>query len=376
METNAREIMAKRLGQRAAEGNLRNLQYENKLHDFSSNDYLGFARSIFLKQMIKEEQEKYPYAFLGATGSRLLSGNTRFVEKLENELADIHQSPAGLIFNSGYTANTSLFSCLPQKNDTVICDELIHASVIDGIRMSFAKRLKFRHNDLEDLESKIIRSTGLVYVAVESVYSMNGDLADLLEIARICRSHGAHLIVDEAHAFGVFGTGLVDMLEIRSAVFARVITFGKALGMHGAIILGSVLLRDYLINFARPFIFSTALPFVDLLSIRLAYQELLAHPNYRKTLQRKCSLFKDNMPPQEQLRSSINPSAIQCVFVQGNPHVLRFSQLLQTHGFDVRAIRSPAVPVGKERLRVCIHTHNSDQAIIDLCRAFHQFSKP
>jgi 8-amino-7-oxononanoate synthase len=367
--------LAEKIRLRDREGTKRNLHCENNLCDFSSNDYLGYARSSELKKKISDELEKHPQHLLGATGSRLLSGNTAFAEQLEKEIADIHHAENGLIFNSGYTANLALFSCMPQKNDTIICDELIHASVIDGARLSFAKRLKFKHNDLEDLEKKIRMSSGQCYVAVESIYSMDGDLADLLQIARLCRDFNACLIVDEAHAFGVLGTGLVDLLQIQHAVFARVVTFGKALGLHGAIVLGPQLLRDYLVNFARPFIYSTALPFAQLLSIKLAYAHLLSRPNDRIRLQHKSSLLKANMPPQEQLRSSVNPSPIQCVFLRGNGAVLQFSTQLQKSGFDVKAIRSPTVPLNKERLRICVHTHNSDQEILALCDQFHQLSK-
>lgn len=244
MLENLTDILYTKLDERTAAGNLRKLQYEKDLYDFSSNDYLGFARSPELKESISAELENHPLALLGATGSRLLSGNTAFAEQLEKELAIIHQAENGLIFNSGYTANLALFSSVPQKNDTIIYDELIHASVIDGSRLSLAKRLKFKHNDPEDLEKKIRLSTGQCFVAVESVYSMEGDLADLLQIAAVCRDLNAHLIVDEAHAFGVWGTGLVDLLQLHQHVFARLVTFGKALGLHGAIILVSNVLRD------------------------------------------------------------------------------------------------------------------------------------
>jgi 8-amino-7-oxononanoate synthase len=374
MLTTLNNTLTEKLNLRSAAGNLRKLQYENALYDFSSNDYLGFARSAELKNSIAEELARHPLALLGATGSRLLSGNTEFAEQLEKEIATIHQAEHGLIFNSGYNANLALFSSVPQKNDTIICDEMIHASVIDGARLSMAKRLKFKHNDLEDLGKKIRLSTGNCYVAVESVYSMDGDLADLLHIANLCRELNAHLIVDEAHAFGVLGTGLVDLLHLHDAVFARVVTFGKALGLHGAIVLGSDLLRDYLINFARPFIYSTAPSFAQLLPLRTAYKRLLSRPQDQVTLKYKASLLKAHMPSQEKLMSSLNPSAIQCVYPGGNTAVMTFSSQLQQRGFDVRAIRSPTVAAGKERLRICIHLHNSDEEILALCDQFHQLT--
>jgi 8-amino-7-oxononanoate synthase len=372
---NATSSMRERLQSRADIGNTRNLQYHNNLYDFSSNDYLGFSRSVELKERIMLELEKYPKSLLGATGSRLLSGNTEYAEELEKELAGIHQAEHGLIFDSGYSANLALFSCLPQKDDVILCDEYIHASVIDGARLSFATRKHFKHNNLEDLESQLKKSKGVCYVAVESVYSMDGDLADLIEIARLCRDYQANLIVDEAHAFGVFGTGIVDLLELQPYVFARIVTFGKALGLHGAIVLGSELLRTYLINFARPFIFSTAPPFTQLLAIKIAYERLLSSPQASVTLQQKSSLLKANLPPQEQLLSTHNPSAIQCIFLEGNEQVVQFSQALVQRGFDVRAIRSPSVPKGKERLRICMHTHNTDEEILQLCAHLDHLSK-
>ncbi|WP_158799598.1 8-amino-7-oxononanoate synthase [Pedobacter sp. L105] len=375
MNNSAINAMQSKLKAREAEGTRRNLQPKNNLYDFSSNDYLGFARSVELQQNISEELKKHPQALLGATGSRLLSGNSAFAEELEKELATYHQAENGLIFNSGYAANTALFSCIPQKGDTIIHDEYIHASVIDGARLSFARRFKFRHNDLEDLEHKIKQSTGNCFVAVESVYSMDGDLADLLHIAQLCRQHGVHLIVDEAHAFGVLGTGLVDLLHIHNSVFARVVTFGKALGVHGAIVLGSELLRDYLVNFARPFIYSTAPSFAHLLTIQQAYHHLLIHPEYRAILQEKSTLLKEFMPPQEQLHSTTNPSAIQCVFLKSNHETLRYSRELQKRGFDIHPVRSPTVPRGTERLRLCVHLHNSDYEILELCHHLDLLSK-
>lgn len=375
MKRSAYDSMREKLNLREALSSIRNLQQENTLYDFSSNDYLGFARSQELKNLIKLELEKYPQHLSGATGSRLLSGNSAFAEFLEKEIAAHHQAAHGLLFNTGYAANTALFSSLPQKGDTVIYDEYIHASVIDGTRLSFATRLKFRHNDLEDLEKKLLQCTGTCYVAVESVYSMDGDLADLTGISALCTQYEAHLIVDEAHAFGVLGTGLVDLLKIQTTVFARVITFGKALGLHGAIVLGSDLLRDYLINFARPFIYSTASPFSLLISLQVAYKHLLSHPEHQVTLQHKSSLLKAHLPPREQLRSSCNPAAIQAIFLNGNEETVRLSKALQQRGFDVRPIRSPTVPKGKERLRICLHIHNTDQEILELCHHLKQLSQ-
>jgi 8-amino-7-oxononanoate synthase len=367
MKRGANDIMSEKLKTRKAESTFRSLQYENDLYDFSSNDYLGFARSSELRQIVNSELEKHPKMLSGATGSRLLSGNSEFAEQLEEEIAGYHNAANGLIFNSGYAANSAIFSCLPQKEDTILHDELIHASIIDGSRLSYATRLKFRHNDLEDLEKKLKKITGICYVAVESIYSMDGDMADLEGISSLCQLYDAHLIVDEAHAFGVIGTGLVDSLGIQNTVFARIITFGKALGLHGAIVLGTDLLRDYLINFARPFIYTTALPYPQLIALQTAYKHLLTHPELQRLLKHKSSLLKANLPHQHQLLCKDNPAAIHCIFLSSNDEAIKFSRALQRNGFDVRPILSPTVPKGKERLRICLHIHNSDQEILELC---------
>jgi len=374
MKDSVKQKLLEKLALRSKEGSLRQLAFKNNLYDFSSNDYLSFARSPELRMKIEEEIKKHPQSMIGSTGSRLLSGNSKFAEQLEKELAGYHRAENSLMFTSGYAANTALFSAVPQKGDTVIHDEYIHGSVIDGVRTSFAERRKFRHNDLDDLEAKIKRAEGVCFVAVESIYSMDGDMADLIEIAKICKRYDAQLIVDEAHAFGIWGTGLVDELNIHHVIYARVVTFSKALGMHGAIVLGPDYLKDYLINFARPFIYTTAPPFNHLVSIQVAYKHLMENPQFAVNLHRKCTLLKDNMPPMEQLQSTINPSAIQCVFLDGNEAVLSMAKILSRKGFDVAAIRSPTVPKGKERLRICVHTHNSDEEILELCDHFHRLS--
>lgn len=374
MKISAKQKMLEKLSLRSQEGSLRELQFKNNLNDFSSNDYLSFARSPQLRYNIDQELKKYPQSMIGSTGSRLLSGNSKFAENLEVELATYHRAENSLLFTSGYAANTALFSAVPQKGDTVIHDEFIHGSVIDGIRLSFAERRKFKHNDLEDLENKIKNAKGVCYVAVESIYSMDGDIADLIEIANICQQYDAQLIVDEAHAFGVYGTGIVDDLNLHSYIFARVVTFSKALGLHGAIVLGPDYLKQYLINFARPFIYTTAPPFTHLVSVQAAYKYLLANPQFANILHYKAGLLRDNMPPQEQLRSTKNPSAIQCVFLEGNSAVMEMGKLISRRGYDVGAIRSPTVAIGKERIRICVHTHNSDEEILELCSHFDRLS--
>jgi 8-amino-7-oxononanoate synthase len=369
------------LQQRKEQSLFRSLRTKENLVDFCSNDYLGFS------QKIKLNSNNYDFP-VGATGSRLLAGNTQFVEDLEQEIADFHGAEAGLIFNSGYDANVGLLSCIPQKNDILLTDELIHASMIDGARLSYATRYKFKHNDLEDLERKIapqppegeLKSDvklplnifppqggrGL-FVAIESVYSMDGDLANLAAIVDLSEKYEANIIVDEAHATGVFGKngcGLVSELGLEDKVFARVVTFGKSLGCHGAIVLGSKNLRDYLINFARPFIYSTAAPYHTHESVRQAYQ-LLKSPDFNnEKLHYLIAFFKKEacQIPDLQLIESI--SAIQCIIISGNERCRFVASELQKSGLDIRPIVSPTVPKGKERLRICLHEFNTEEEIL------------
>ena len=366
------------LQQRKEQLLFRSLRTEENLVDFCSNDYLGFS------QKIKQNSEIYSFQS-GATGSRLLAGNTQFIEDLEQEIADFHGAEAGLIFNSGYDANVGLLSCIPQKNDVLITDELIHASMIDGARLSYSTRYKFQHNDVDDLKDKLEKlenilqpnkdsqtqniepRTSNTYIALESVYSMDGNMANLTEISALCEHYGANLIVDEAHATGIFGKngrGLVYELGLEDKVFARVVTFGKALGCHGAIVLGSKVLRDYLINFARPFIYSTAAPHHTNESVKQAYQLLKSSDFSNEKLHHLIAFFKKKFLqiPDLQLIESI--SAIQCIIISGNERCRFVASELQTSGLDIRPIVSPTVPKGRERLRICLHDFNTEEEIL------------
>ncbi|MFC4210740.1 aminotransferase class I/II-fold pyridoxal phosphate-dependent enzyme [Pedobacter lithocola] len=343
--------------------------------DFCSNDYLGFARSEELKALIEEEiKQVYNYKN-GSGGSRLLSGNTEYIENTEQFIADYHQAESGLIFNSGYDANVGLLSSIPQRGDTIITDELIHASIIDGCRLSYANRYKFNHNNLTDLESKLNIATGNVFLVVESVYSMDGDFAPLAEIVSLCEKYNAALIVDEAHASGIFGNkgdGLVNQLGLQNKVFARIVTFGKALGTHGAIILGSHNLRNYLVNFARSFIYTTAAPLHNIASIKCAYK-LLAKSN-ASILLNKIKLFR-SLTNELEIEVLDSESPIQGVLFSSNAETKYAASLLQSKGFDVRAILSPTVAIGKERLRICLHSYNTDEEITSLITNLKEIQK-
>ena len=362
----AENFIEKKLNERLQHNNFRVLKTVSGLVDFCSNDYLGFAQSNKLKALVEAEIQQYPNYLNGSGGSRLLTGNTTFAEELEQQIATFHESKTGLIFNSGYDANLGLFASLPQRGDTIITDELVHACVIDGARLSFANRFIFKHNDLEDLEKKLKNAKGITYVAVESVYSMDGDEAPLADLAALIQKYNAHLIVDEAHATGVFGSGLVQKFKLENEVFARTVTFGKALGSHGAIVLGSKALRNYLINFARSFIYTTAPSFHQLLTTKMAYQLLENSHEEQEKLKNLIALFKKEVQKKHHYQLIKSSSAIQSILIPGNHEAKQKAESLQQNGFDVRAILNPTVAANMERLRVCLHSYNTEAEIIKI----------
>ncbi|WCT10146.1 aminotransferase class I/II-fold pyridoxal phosphate-dependent enzyme [Mucilaginibacter jinjuensis] len=374
MKHSADLYLSNRLNERKQAGNFRTLKPENTdLIDFSSNDYLGFAHSLVLKQLIADELAKHPNHLNGSTGSRLLSGNLGYAEDLERWIANYHSHEAGLLFNSGYDANLGLFSSLPQRGDTVITDELIHASIIDGIRLSNANRYTFRHNDLTSLEEKLKNAKGQIYVVVESVYSMDGDIAPITTMLDLTKKYNAQLIVDEAHAIGVFGKGIIDELNLQQEIFACVITFGKAMGTHGAIVLGSNLLREYLVNFARSFIYSTAASFHQLAAIKMAYRLLDEAQSEIEKLHINIQLLNKYLVDFQ--IGSESKSAIHCVLVGSNEKAKHISEKLKDAGIDIRPVLSPTVAVGTERLRICMHAYNTHQQIELLANTLNKLIK-
>jgi 8-amino-7-oxononanoate synthase len=370
----AQEYIETKLSERSLLGSYRILKPENSLVDFCSNDYLGFARSPVLKSSIDDEVNKYTGSLNGATGSRLISGNLNYTEKLEHDIAAFHNSEAGLLFNSGYDANVGLFSSLPQRGDTIITDELIHASIIDGARLSYANRYTFKHNDLNSLEAKLKLSSGRCYVAIESVYSMDGDTPPLAEILKVTEKYNAYLIVDEAHAVGLYKNGLTSHLKLENRVFARIITFGKALGCHGAIVLGGNSLREYLINFARSFIYTTAAPFHQLAAVKMAYELLMESDNTINLLKSNIRLFKETVTKNANYSLINSDSPIQCVLLKSNEKAKATATQLQAYGLDVRAILSPTVRQGSERLRICLHAFNTEKEITLLTSTLNKLS--
>ncbi|MCC8409194.1 8-amino-7-oxononanoate synthase [Mucilaginibacter sp. UR6-1] len=369
----AAHIIQQRLADRQQAGNYRTLKPESNLIDFCSNDYLGFAQSPELKLKIAEEIAAHPESSNGSTGSRLLAGNLSYTEQLEASIAAYHKAEAGLLFNSGYDANIGLFSCLPQRGDTIILDELAHASIIDGARLSNANRYTFKHNDLQSLADKLKAAKGTIYIGIESVYSMDGDASPIAEILDLADAYNAAVIVDEAHAIGLYKTGLVQQLGLHERVFARVITFGKAIGCHGAIILGNNDLRNYLINFARSFIYTTAASFHQVASIKMAYEFLNGADVAISALQNNIALFKNNISKHRDYLLIESDSAIQCIILKNNHKAKQIATALQQTGIDVRPILSPTVPQGSERIRICLHSYNSTADIALLTNTINKF---
>lgn len=352
-----------RLKKRAAQGNFRALSKECSLIDFSSNDSLGLATSSVLFLLFQKELEMQG-GKLGSTGSRLLTGNSQYAEDLEAHIAAFHGYEAGLLFNCGYMANLGLISAIASENDVVLFDASIHASVRDGIRLSRAHSYPFRHHDLSHLQERLrsLPSSGRRFICVESVTSTDGSLAPLKELVRLAREFNADLIVDEAHAVGVYGPqgqGLTSEYGLTSDVFAQVTTFGKAPGVHGAIVLGSHRLKEALINFSHPLIFTTALPFYALAAIKSTYALFPTLSSERALLQRLIQTYRQLFP-------AVSPSHIQALAFPGNLVAKAKSQSLRESGFDVRALLSPTVRRGEEMLRVCLHAFNTEEELFAL----------
>ena len=409
--------------------------------DFASNDYLGLARCprqlrsverSFASLVRSASAASAP--LLGSTGSRLLSGDTALAAGLEAFLAAAHHRPAALLFNSGYDANLSVLGSVLRPEDVVILDELCHNSLVMGMRMSrlgWESRAgdraarTFRHNDPQDLE-RVLRqarddhgpgSGGEILVVVESVYSMDGDVAPLGDILDLAESYGASVVVDEAHGLGIYGMTNVDDLSLGERVressgtfstgsatgeyggtgvlaaaglehhrslLCSVHTFGKAAGCHGAVVVASQTMVNYLINYARPFVYSTAPPPHALVTIRCAYESMMGREGEDRRLKLfgLVRLFRRSMEDRlmqpsaaliaTKCRSPVllpSPSPIQAVLVPGNRRCVELCSRLNSRSFDVYPIRSPTVTKGQERVRIILHSHNTEEEVLGLVKA-------
>ncbi|MEM7550041.1 MAG: aminotransferase class I/II-fold pyridoxal phosphate-dependent enzyme [Bacteroidota bacterium] len=365
------DLMDSELERRKQAGNYRSLKTNKSKIDFSSNDYLGLAKLSDFKTEIN-----YPK---GSTGSRLLSGNHDVHLDFEKYLADFFKAESALLMNSGYSASLSVLSSVPKRNDLILYDELAHACIKDGTRLSFAKHQSFRHNDLDDLKKKLDKHVGgQMFVVVESIYSMDGDESPLVELVELSKKYSFHLILDEAHSTGLYlgGKGLAHELNLQESIFARIYTFGKAIGRHGACVIGSGTLKNHLINFARPFIYTTAMSPFDVFSIQNSFQSLVHKgEKLRRTLKDNIALFRNNLSVMQTRSILLLPSnsPIQPIIISDKKLLSSVSNQLTEHGFDVRPIFSPTVKEGTERLRVVLHAFNTKNEIDRLSESLAQF---
>lgn len=424
--------------------NANELHVKNILIDFASNDYLGlarctkqlsivqksfdaFTRPSFIDEASSVESTWSHQGILGSTGSRLLSGDSPLARNLERQLAHVHKRPSALICNSGYDANLSVLSSIPLEGDFVIADSLIHNSLIMGIRMGRLRKgdfYTFSHNNTVDLRELLCHIQDMrleakrisqnhhpeIFIVIESVYSMDGDIAPIKDILDIALEFRAHVIVDEAHGFGIYGAtnphnmvdtlenpldvtslckdedyqengglGVLSALKLESheALLASIYTFGKAAGCHGAVIVSSDLVIDYLINYARPFIYSTSLPPHSIFSISCSYSTIIGHEGdfRRRHLFKLVRYFRSTFIsalrrqlPEQHISSILipSPSPIQAILCRGNETCVLWARELQKRGINVFPIRFPTVAKGLERIRIIIHFHNTEDQIFKL----------
>ncbi len=373
-KNSANQLLINALQERQDAGLLRSLTSIEGMKDFCSNDYLGLAKDKTLAEWISsfiaiwEGKQTGQTPLNGSSGSRLISGNHDYMEEFEKQCAAFHRAESALLFSSGFEANLGLISAIAQKEHVIFCDKLLHASLIDGLRLSAAERRIFKHNDLNDLTHLLEQypADTMKWVVVESVYSMDGDMAPLQELIKLKHQYNFEILVDEAHAGGIYGPkgeGLCVELGIENEIFARVVTFGKAWGNAGAVVLGSNTLRKYLINFARPFIYSSAPTPHHVLSLQMTLSYVADAIEARQGLKRNILYFRSQLTSDAWGESH---TAIQTFFVPGNEAVRAVAQQVQDAGFAVKPIVYPTVPKGKERIRITLSNNNSKDNIKQL----------
>lgn len=344
----------------------RNLSCLNGI-DFSSNDYLGLARSsIIRKQLINYLETSQ---LLGSTGSRLVSGETELSRETEDFLAKLFHSESALLFGSGYLANLGVMTALGNESSEFFSDKLNHASLIDGMRLTKSRINTFNHNDLNHLETLLRASqANRKIVVTESVFSMDGDSPDLEKLVALVEKFDAILVVDEAHATGVCGTdglGLLRDVSHDSIKTIGIHTCGKALGAYGAFVTSSEPIRYLFINKARSFIYSTAIPPLLLVQIRFALKEIIHGDSLRIRLADNINTAREMFDREGIL---LRGSHIGFIQFDGNHEVVTVAEFLQSNGFHVKAIRSPTVPAGKERIRITLKSFHKKEEIKSLAQ--------
>ena len=359
------------LGEIKEQGLYRQLS-EPKGIDFSSNDYLGLSKDSSLRntilQALQKNYQEYP---LSSPASRLLRGHTDLHRRVETRLARFKGAEDALLFSSGYQANIGLLTTLIGPQDRVLSDAHNHASIIDGLRLSRCETLIFPHLSISDVKSLLAQPNprGRTFLVTESIFSMDGDVAPLLDYADLVKRYGAELIVDDAHATGIFGqdhgSGLLENFGIQNRALASVSTFGKAFGLFGACVAGPSWLIEYLVNHCRTFIFTTSVPPLLLVGIETVLDIIETQSERRLRV----------LELSNRLRSQLKAGGINVgkgwgpivpIIIGSNQVTLDVAKRLQTAGFDIRAIRPPTVPTGTERLRISVHADHSEQEIDEL----------
>ncbi len=344
--------------------------------NFSSNNYLGIANHSALASAAKEAIDRYG---CGSGASRLISGNMTLHEELENQLAEFKGTEAALVFNSGFQANTGILSTLAGEGDAILSDELNHASIIDGCRLSRAKTIVYVHCDLGQLEEALKQagSCRRKLIVTETIFSMDGDEAPLTGIVELAEKYDAAVMVDEAHATGIFGpggAGVVSKLGLVDRVLVQMGTLGKALGGFGAYVAGSQALRDLLINRCRSFIFTTSLPPAIMAMAMAAIDLVEGEPERREALWNNCRLLSDGLKKMgfslDEIQNPILP-----LIIGDADKCMQFSEQLLERGVFAQGIRPPTVPPGTSRLRITLmatHTREHIQIALD---AFKEVKK-
>lgn len=325
--------------------------------DLSSNDYLGLATHPRLAARLSVAVERDG---CGSTGSRLLRGHRERFTAIEQRFAAFKGAERSLYFSSGYLANLAVLATLPEAGDVIYSDERNHASIIDGIRLSRAARVIVPHGDVGALERRLAvhDAAGERFVVIESLFSMDGDIAPLADYAAVCRRHGALLLVDEAHAVGIYGpdgSGLVRDSGADDDVLVSINTAGKALGVAGAFVAGPAWAIDYLQQRARPFVFSTAPPPAVAAAIEAALDIVAEEPERRARLLARARFLRDRLAEAGFAGAAAGTSQIVPIVIGDNEAAVELAGALQALGYDVRAIRPPTVPPGTARLRVAVN---------------------
>lgn len=378
MENSALNHLSDQLNTRESEGLLRFLQDLAGMIDFCSNDYLGLSQhpalALAIQQEAQRRSENGKSLGHGATGSRLISGHSPIFDEFEQACADMHRAEAALLFASGYDANVGLIAALAQEGQVIFCDKLLHASLIDGLRLCKAEKRIFKHNDLGDLVKLLEQYPKETpkWIVVESIYSMDGDRAPLADLVALKNAFNAEIIVDEAHSGGLYGpegSGLCVELGLEKEIFARVITFGKAWGNAGAVVLGSTILKDYLINFARPFIYSTAPSPQHVSSLLATLDFIKTQDSLRQKLQSNIQFFQSHAQGNAWGKSQ---TAIQTFFVSGNQALRAAAKKAQEAGFAVKPIVYPTVAKGQERIRITLNANSQEKDMLSLIQTLNE----